>query len=89
MIANSQEFSFHNDFNCLNPSTLENGEGRIRRVSKNTIEVAQGRKTIILKLSSCSRVESTLELPGIGQTIYWKGNLKEDNHYEVYSATCV
>ena len=59
MIAKSSSFSFENDFNCFNPKGLENGVGRITSIIKNIITVRTEKETeVILKLSSCSRLES-------------------------------
>ena len=87
-IVHSREFSFNSQFNCLNPSTLVNGYGIIERINKNFIETRGATGKVFLKLSSCSRVESTNVLPSVGQNIHWKGNKKVDRLFEVYIATC-
>ena len=38
-IANTTEFIFPDDFNCLNPSTLLSGNGRITNIRGNIIEI--------------------------------------------------
>ena len=87
VIANANQFSFADEFNCLNPSTLQNGSGTIISIKKNQIEIRTDFGIMLLKLSSCSRIQSTFLLPRAGQKLYWKGNIKEGNIVEVYSAT--
>ena len=89
VVASSNEFSFPNDFNCLNPSTLELGFGEIISIDKNIILVAKEGKEVKLKLGACSRVESTVPLPAPGQTVYWKANFVGEDTYEVYTALCL
>jgi hypothetical protein len=88
-IAHTNEFSFEEDFNCLNPSTLEVGFGRILSVSGKTIRVRTTIGEMLLKLSPCSRIESSSVLPRVGQRIYWKANQIEPRIMEVYAATCI
>ena len=88
-LAKTSDFSFADDFNCLNPSKLEKGTGTITKITKNIITVTLQNKTKeFLKLGTCSRIESTTELPAIGQSIYWMGN-KNSSIFEVYRASCV
>ena len=88
-LAKAQHFSIGSDFNCLNPSTLVNGKGKIVSIDKNLLTVEREDKTeITLKLGACTSLESTEKLPKLGQHVYWKGNKSELNFYEAYSASC-
>mgnify|MGYP000865136869 FL=1 len=76
--ANAKDFSFSSDFNCLNPSSLKSGYGTITTIGSKFIEFTNGSGEINkLKLGTCTRLETTSLLPGVGQTIYWRGTASE------------
>lgn len=72
--AGSKDFSFSEDFNCLNPSILTSGVGIIRKIeSRNIIIDNMNSGTYILNLGTCSRIETSQLLPTVGQKVFWRG----------------
>jgi len=80
--------SLSGSFNCLNPNSVTNGYGTISGISADRITVSTGQGSASLRLGSCSRIESTSQLPTIGQTIAFKAVGSLAQGYNLYSATC-
>lgn len=88
-ISQSTDFSFQEDFNCLAPSSLQTGNGIIQKIESKRIIVDVNGTSVSLNLSACSRIESTANLPGVGQKIIWRGNPASSSSYNVYRASCI
>ena len=82
-------FDIAGSFNCLNPSRTVKGAGKIYDVGANYIgvEMDDGSK-FQFGLASCSRIESTSELPTIGQNIAYVGVPSSADGYNLYQASC-
>ena len=81
--------SFKNDFGCLNPSAARKGYGTISAIEADHIYCSDhdGRK-IKFKLGACSRIESTTEVPKVGQNFYYSGVPSGADGYNLYQASC-
>lgn len=87
--ATTREFAFNEDFNCLNPSSLETGSGIITNIGKKFVEVDNSGKKSRLNLGACSRMESTSQLPKVGQKIYYRGRQVQRGEYNLYRGSCI
>ena len=64
--------------------SAEKGKGLIRAIYKDYIQIVnQDNRSLRFKLGSCTRLESTTELPAAGQTLYWSG--KPGRGYDEYN----
>lgn len=75
-------------FSCLNPGAAQKGSGVITGIGANYIEVNTGKSNQKFNLGSCSRIESTSELPTVGQNIAYIGVPSSAQGYNLYQATC-
>lgn len=80
--------SFIGDFNCLTPSGLQSGQGVISSIKNNHMRVNTNSGSVDLNLGACSRIESDIPLPRVGQDIAFKGVPSSAGGYNVYSVTC-
>ena len=79
-----------NEFHCLNPSAAEKGYVRITSVDAGNIYGrTQKGKELKFRLGACSRLESSEQLPKIGQRLYWSGVPERESVYNLYSGTCL
>lgn len=85
-----ESLEFQGDFNCLSPSRSEKGYGVIKGVQSREIDVenSDGR-SLKFKLGSCSRLESSSELPQVGQNFYWSAVPSSAGGYNLYTGSCV
>lgn len=61
----------------------EKGKGLIRAIYSDYIQIVnQDNRSLRFKLGSCTRLESTTEMPRAGQTLYWSG--KPGRNYDEY-----
>ena len=86
----SQGAANGSDFACWNSAgSTQSGRGKIQSVSNNGFQVLDANgKSVNLRIGSCSRVESTSQLPTVGQTMAWRGVPSSAGGYNIYSATC-
>ena len=82
-------FDISGSFQCLNPSKAVKGGGKITEIGADYIGITNydGHKQRF-SLASCSRVESTSELPTVGQNIAYNGVPSSAGGYNLYQATC-
>lgn len=75
-------------FGCTSPAQVVSGFGTISGVGSNWIEALgnNGAKTRF-SLGSCSRLESTKNLPVVGQKFYWSG-VPAASGFNLYSGSC-
>ena len=84
-----KELSFGKGFGCLNPSAAKKGYGTISAIEAGAIHVSNhdGRK-YKFNIGACSRIESTSEVPKVGQNFYWTGVPSGADGYNLYKASC-
>lgn len=78
------------DFSCLGAAgAATSGMGVISGILNDgfTVSDASGRSTK-LKVGSCSRIESTSELPKVGQQMAWRGAPSAVGGYNLYTGLC-
>ena len=86
---NTADNSFASDFGCLNPSALQSGQGVIKSVQGNHVQVTNSAgSNISLNLGACSRIESATKVPRPGQNAVFKGVPSTAGGYNVYALTC-
>lgn len=86
---NNEDFSFAGSFACNNPNLLSTGFGTISNIGSDFIEALDEKgSSRRMVLGSCSRLESTQQLPKIGQRIYWQGAVGSRG-INLYSASCM
>ena len=86
--AGVQAGVFPASFSCLTTAG-GSGLGRIAAVNADGFVVndAQGRG-VRLNVGACSRVESTTQLPQVGQQVAWRGAPAAQGGYNLHAATC-
>lgn len=82
------DFSIGGSFGCLNPNSVVTGSGTITAVGSNYIDcnTSDGNK-IRMGLGACSRLESTHQLPAVGQKFYYSG-VPQGNNFNLYTGSC-
>lgn len=66
------------DFTCLNPSQIKSGGGTITNISGDTITINNyNDQTINIKIGACSRIEASTAIPKVGQTLIYKGIIRD------------
>lgn len=77
------------NFSCLSNTSASTGKGTITGVANDgiTIKDANG-KSVKMGWSTCSRIESTTQVPQVGQSMAWRGVPSSAGGYNIYSATC-
>lgn len=86
----TKDFSFNEDFNCLASSnSLESGYGLIKNINKKYIDIDIQGKACKLNLGACSRMDSTDQLPKVGQRIYYRGQRTSKTDINLYKGSCV
>ena len=82
-------FDIAGSFNCLTPSRSVKGAGQIYDIGADYIGVQmQDGTKARFGLGSCSRIESTSELPTIGQNIAYVAVPSAADGYNLYQASC-
>lgn len=81
--------SYASDFNCLNPSALQSGQGTIQAISGNQITITHNGSAQTLNLGACTRIEATSRVPQVGQTAVFKGVPSYAGGYNVYAMACL
>lgn len=85
---NSPDFSFSGSFNCLNPASMVTGSSVITGIGSNFIEAQDDQGNILrFNLGSCSRLESTLRVPNVGQKFFYSG-VPGNQGLNLYGGTC-
>ena len=81
--------SLNNDFGCLNPSAAKSGYGTISGIEGSDIFVSShdGRR-LQFRVGSCSRIESTTEVPKVGQNFFYTAVPSGADGYNIYTASC-
>ena len=68
------DFSIGGSFGCLNANSVVTGSGTITSVGSDYIDCNTGSgEKLRFGLGACSRLESTRQLPSVGQKFYWSG----------------
>ena len=75
-------------FSCVDQGETVKGRGSIYAIGAGYIEVDSGHGRSRLNLGSCSRIESTSELPVIGQQIAYTAVASHADGYNLHQATC-
>ena len=83
------ELAIKGSFGCLAPSSCKKGYGTISAIEAEYIYAtnSDGRKQKF-KVGTCSRIESTTEVPKIGQNFYWSAVPSGADGYNLYTASC-
>ena len=82
-------FDIAGSFNCLAPSRSIRGSGQITDIGADYIGVRmEDGSSSRFSLGSCSRIESTSELPTIGQNIAYVAVPSSADGYNLYQASC-
>lgn len=82
-------FDIAGSFGCLSPSRAVKAGGTITDIGADYIGVSgYDGSSHRLNLASCSRVESTSELPTVGQNIAYVGVPSGAQGYNLYQASC-
>lgn len=75
-------------FGCSSGGAMSNGFGTISAIGTNWIEALGGNGARTrFSLGSCSRLESTKQLPVVGQKFYWSG-VPSASGINLYSGSC-
>ena len=84
------DLSFNGSFNCLGGQAAVTGYGTIAGVGADYIG-AKGPdgSSKRFHLGSCSRIESSYNVPQVGQGIYYQAVPSSAGGYNLYAATCV
>lgn len=70
-------------------SSVPGGWGTIAGVNADGFVVRDVKgNTVNLNIGGCSRIESTSELPAVGQSVAWRGTPSSAGGYSIYAATC-
>ena len=83
------DLSIKDSFGCLAPSQCKKGYGTISAIEAEYIYATSndGRKQKF-KVAACSRIESTTEVPKVGQKFYWSAVHSGADGYNLYTASC-
>ena len=83
------DLSIKDSFGCLAPSQCKKGYGTISAIEAEYIYATSndGRKQKF-KVAACSRIESTTEVPKVGQKFYWSAVHSGADGYDLYTASC-
>lgn len=82
------DFSIGGSFGCMNPNSIVSGSGTITAIGSNYVDCATNGGSVRFNLGSCSRLESTKQLPAVGQKFYWSG-VPQGNGYNLYAGSCM
>lgn len=75
-------------FSCVDQGAAIKGSGSIYAIGGGYIDVDGNNGRHRLHLGSCSRIESTSELPVIGQQIAYTAVASHADGYNLHQATC-
>jgi len=81
-------YFFVSDFSCSSTATLASGAGVISSINSNLIQVSlKTGGSAVLTMGACSNILLlNVNVPKVGNNIYWRGLQLSSNTFQVYSA---
>ena len=87
--VSNTELHFNGSFGCLNTENAHRGYATISSIGADYIEAREGNGYKKFKVSACSRIEASGDLPQVGQGFYYEAVPSSADGFNLYSATCI